>query len=227
MEVFVLIEVEELEKQHLESYKNAVLELISNNTETLLSEDIASLLKQPPLDSMDLIRSKLVSLSKRSQVILDTEAVNGLLQKYRHHLVDSFSDILEDRISKLTDLVKNFSPVKSSDIIKFPKKEFGIINKKIKKEAKKKIMDSNQVLLLGLPTLFKEDTNENEKSSVIVAMEKYLTSFYSKDLLESMELKIVIKDTTVINSLLEQGERYLFTKENSHLFDNISAKDSK
>ena len=100
MEVFVLIEVEELEKQHLESYKNAVLELISNNTETLLSEDIASLLKQPPLDSMDLIRSKLVSLSKRSQVILDTEAVNGLLQKYRHHLVDSFSDILEDRISK-------------------------------------------------------------------------------------------------------------------------------
>ena len=53
MEVFYLIGVEELERQHLETYKFAVLELISNNTKILLTEDITSLLKQPPLDSMD------------------------------------------------------------------------------------------------------------------------------------------------------------------------------
>ena len=50
MEVFYLIGVEELERQHLETYKYAVLELISNNTKILLTEDITSLLKQPPLD---------------------------------------------------------------------------------------------------------------------------------------------------------------------------------
>lgn len=215
-----MIGVEELERQHLETYKNAVLELISNNTKTLLTEDIASLLKQPPLDSMDSVRSKLVNLSKRSQLILDTDAVNGLLKEYRVYLVDAFSDILEDRISKLTELVKNFVPLKQNDIIKFPKKEFVMINKKMKRDAKKKIADCNQILIKGLPMVFKDNMESIDKDPVVAAMSKYLTTTYSKDLIESMELKVVIKDTTLLNSLLEQGERYLFTKNNSHLFDN-------
>ena len=108
-------------------------------------------------------------------------------------------------------MVKNFVPVKQTDIIKFPKKEFARINRKIKKEAKKKIADCNQILIKGLPMLFKENTESVDKDHVVVAMSKYLTSTYSKDLIENMELKLVIKDTTLINSLLEQGERYLFT----------------
>lgn len=220
MEVFYLISVEELEKQHLETYKYAVLELISNNTKTLLTEDITSLLKQPPLDSMDSIRSKLINLSKRSQLILDTDTVNDLLNKYREGLVDTFSDILEDRLFRLSELVKDFVPVKQNDIIKFPKKEFVAINKKIKKDARKKVADCNQILIKGLPELFKDNTSDIDKEHFVVAMSKYLTGNYSKDLIENMELKLVIKDTTLINSLLEQGERYLFTKNNSHLFDD-------
>lgn len=222
MEVFTLIGVEELEKQHLDTYKNAILELVRNNTDTLIQEDITSLLKQPPLDSMDLIRNKLVMLSKRSGLILDTEALNHLLLEYRGDLVSSFSDLLDDRILKLSKIVQDFSPVKDSDIIKLPKKEFTAINKKIKKDAKQKLKNSNQLILSDLSKLFVENTESSEKEKVVAAMSKYLTSIYSKDLIESIELKLVIKDTTLMNSVLEQGERYLFTKSNSHLFDQSS-----
>ncbi len=224
--MFILIGVEELEKQHLETYKNAILELIRNNTDTLITEDIISLLKQPPLDSMDSIRNKLFNLSKQFEVILDKEAVDNLLSQYRGQLVETFSSIGGERVQKLNKLVQDFSPNKPSDMIKIPKKEFTSINSKMKKDSKEKIKSTNQMLLVGLPTLFKKDTDDSHKREVIKAMEKYLTGSYSKDLIESMELKIVIKDTTLMNSILEQGERYLFTKTNSHLFDVSINRDS-
>jgi len=217
-----MIGVEELEKQHLQTYKNAVLELVRNNTDTLIQEDITSLLKQPPLDSMDLIRNKLVVLSKQNGIILDTEVVNELLLSYRNQLVNCFADILEDRLFLLSKIVEDFSPVKETDIIKLPKKEFAVINRKIKKEAKQKLKNSNQLILSELSQVFVENTEEMAKEKVVDAMSKYLTTIYSKDLIESIELKLIIKDTTLINSVLEQGERYLFTKSNSHLFDQSS-----
>ena len=74
-------------------------------------------------------------------------------------------------------------------------------------------------MLSGLPKLFKEDIDNECRIKIIDDMRKYLLGNYSKDLIENIELKIVIKDTTLMNSILEQGERYLFTKSNSHLFD--------
>lgn len=227
VEVCILIGVEEFEKQHLESYKNAILELIKNNTETLVYDDITSLLKCPPLDSMDMVRGKLVNLSKKYGVILDTEMLNKILAHYRSTLVESFSNIGNDRIVKLSKLVESFCPKRENDIIKLPKKEFALINKNLKKEAKEKVKSSNQVLIDGFSTLFKEDANVDDTTKVMDTMKKYLSSSYSKDLIESMELKIIIKDTTLINSVLEQGERYLFTKNNSHLFDEKVTEGSK
>ena len=58
-------EVEELKRQHLNTYKNATKEIVNNNTKSLVEGDIISLVKKPPLDSMDLIKSKLISLEKK------------------------------------------------------------------------------------------------------------------------------------------------------------------
>lgn len=219
VEVVILIGVEEIEKQHLENYKNAIFELIKNNTETLVREDIISLLKQPPLDSMDVIRNRLVTLSKKYGIILDTEMMNQLLVNYRSKVVDSFFSIGDDRIEKLNKIVDSFLPKKVDEIVKLQKKEFAAINKKIKKEAKERIKDSNQILIEGISDLFKEDVLEDSKFKIIDTMKKYLTVNYCRDLIEGIELKLIIKDTTLINSVLEQGERFLFTKNNSHLFD--------
>ena len=41
---------------------------------------------------------------------------------------------------------------------------------------------------------------------------------YPKQILENIELKILVKDTTLINGIKEQGERYLFTNNNSYIF---------
>ncbi len=214
-----MIGVEDLERQHLETYKNAILELIRNNTEILITEDIISLLRQPPLDSMDSVKTRLFNLSKRFGIVLDKEVVDGLLNAYRVQLIEKFSNIGEDRVHRLSKLVEDFFPKKESDMIKIPKKEFSSINSKIKKISKEKIKSANQSLLSGLPKLFKEDIDNECRIKIIDDMRKYLLGNYSKDLIENIELKIVIKDTTLMNSILEQGERYLFTKSNSHLFD--------
>lgn len=214
-----MIGVEDLERQHLETYKNAILELIRNNTEILITEDIISLLRQPPLDSMDSVKTRLFNLSKRLGIVLDKEVVDSLLNEYRVQLIEKFSNIGEDRVHRLSKLVEDFFPKKESDMIKIPKKEFSSINSKIKKTSKEKIKSANQLLLSGLPKLFKEDIDNECRIKVIDDMRKYLLGNYSKDLIENIELKIVIKDTTLMNSILEQGERYLFTKSNSHLFD--------
>ena len=48
----------EILEQHITSYKNAIIEIIKNNTNSLVDDDIMSLIRKPPLDSMDLIQSK-------------------------------------------------------------------------------------------------------------------------------------------------------------------------
>ena len=68
--------LENFKKQHLSNYKNAVIDLVKNNTDALIDNDIISLIKSPPLDSMDVIKSKLLSLAKKEKVILDSSKMN-------------------------------------------------------------------------------------------------------------------------------------------------------
>ena len=64
--------IEEFKNKHLESYKKAVQEIVKNNTKSLIEEDIFSLIKKPPLDSMDVIKVKLLSLAKSKHLILES-----------------------------------------------------------------------------------------------------------------------------------------------------------
>ena len=58
-------DIEKIKTEHVENYKKALIETINNNTNALFDEDIASLLKTPPLDSMDVIKSKFLDLAKK------------------------------------------------------------------------------------------------------------------------------------------------------------------
>ena len=53
-----------------------------------------------------------------------------------------------------------------------------------------------------------------------------MKSTYQKQLNESIAIKTMVKDRTLLSGILEQGERYLFTKSNSHLFDE-EMKDAR
>ena len=61
-------EKEKIKLQHIESYKKAIIETIKNNTNSLIDDDIMSLIKKPPLDSMDQIKSKFLDLAKKNNV---------------------------------------------------------------------------------------------------------------------------------------------------------------
>ena len=63
-------EKEKIKLQHIESYKKAIIETIKNNTNSLIDDDIMSLIKKPPLDSMDQIKSKFLDLAKMEVALL-------------------------------------------------------------------------------------------------------------------------------------------------------------
>ena len=128
--------IKKLKEQHIESYKNAILENIKNNTNVLVDEDIMSLTRKPPLDSMDLIKSKFLDLAKKNKIILNIEQLDIILDAYRIKNEKCFEKIKEIRIDELSNKVKSLEILKDSEVIKINKKDFISVNKEIKKLIK-------------------------------------------------------------------------------------------
>ncbi len=212
-------ELEQYKKQHENSYRKAVLDNIENNTNSLFNEDIASLIKKPPLDSMDSIKNKLLSLAKKNKIVLNTMELDTLLDNYRSELLKSFNKLQISRISTLTDKVETYE-LKNNDIIKINKKDFNNINKEIKKTFKENISSySDKIIIKKIDDIFSKDTTNDIRESISEELSKYINKNYQKQILEGIEVKVLIKDTTLINNVKELGERYLFTLNNSKLLN--------
>ncbi len=215
-----MTDLETIEKQHLNTYKNAVKEIIYNNTKSLVEGDIISLIKKPPLDSMDTIKMKLLSLAKKENQILNTKELEILISDYRENLSNSLMDLTKMRIDELINIIDKFEPKRETETISIQEKDIELLNKNIKKEIKK-ILDFTQenYLFSRLDKLFVNSISQKSQKNIINNFEKYMKSTYIKQLLENIAIKILVKDRTLMNGIFEQGERYLFTKSNSHLFD--------
>ena len=131
--------VAELRKNHLMNYKNALMENVKNNTNVLVDEDIMSLLKKPPLDSMDLIKTKFLDMAKKNKVILNTENLNGMIIQYRDDLIKVCPKLKEIRINSLNSKIEEFKLNDDLDVFKLAKKDFIVINKELKKAIKEHI----------------------------------------------------------------------------------------
>ena len=217
---------EELKKfrmQHEKNYRQAVLDNIKNNTDVLVDQDIVSLLRKPPLDSMDLIKSKFLDLAKKNKIVLNTDELSKLLDNYRKYLLKCCDEIKGIRVLELSSKVEKEKLEKNSDTIKINKKDFVNINKKIKKILKDKLNDGyDSYILKKIDKVFLNDTNDVLKKKVIDDVSKYIKGTYQKQLLENFDIKILVKDITLINGTKEQGERYLFTLNNSRLLNDLS-----
>lgn len=210
--------VEDFKKKHFENYQNAVIEILKNNTTSLFDDDILSLLKKPPLDSMDIIKCKFLDIAKRHKIIIQSESLDNMLESYRLDIISFLPSWEKIRIDDLMKIVTSFSPKKESDVIKFNKKDFIPLNRKLKKDMKmkvKEVIDKN--IVNNVNQLFTEDLNEKTITTVSTEMIKFVQNTYVKQLLEGIDFKIIVKDTTLMNGVREQGERYLFTKMNSYL----------
>ena len=211
----------EFKKQHIETYKNAVRENILNNTNVLVDEDIMSLLKKPPLDSMDFIKSKFLDLAKKNKIVLNTEELSKILDNYRKYLLKSLPDIKKLRIDSLTEIIGKVDFSKDSDVIKVKRGDFNNINKEIKKSINTYLSDGlDKQILKNIKNIFKDDVEETAKNKIVTDITKYIKGAYHKQLIENLDMKILVKDTTLINTVKETTDRYLFTLSNSRLLND-------
>ncbi|MBR6136709.1 MAG: hypothetical protein IKQ06_00980 [Bacilli bacterium] len=218
------MENEDLKKQHEDTYRKAILDNIKNNTDVLVDQDIVSLLKKPPLDSMDLIRTKFLDLAKKNKIVLNTEELGVLLENYREYVLGCCDEIKNIRVVALTSVVEKEKLNKSHDTIKINKSDFIKINKKIKKLLKEKLIDGSRVYIIDkIDKVFKDDVDSEVKTKIIEDISKFIDGRYQKQIMESVDIKILVKDTTLMNGTKEQGERYLFTLDHSRLLNEIDS----
>ena len=205
-------ETKKLKQQHFDSYKKSVMDIIENNSNLLVNEDIAGLIKKPPLNSMDKIKNKFLSVAKKNKLVVDSDKMEDALEKYRKDVIKHFDEITKSRIDFYNKIVNKF---KVDETVKILKKDINSFDKKFKNSIKKVIEDS-------ITKNFNNNINKiisNLDNQDIKDLDKYLTNIYIKDIMESVDIKILVKDATMVNSIKEATETYLFTLENSRLFD--------
>ena len=213
---------EELRQHHINSYRETVIEIIKNNTNSLVDTDIMSLIKKPPLDSMDLIQVKLLSLAKKNKIVLNTEELSKLIDNYRNGVLKCSDKLRKERINELSNKVKSTKFEKENDTIKINKKDFTTINKNIKKIFKEQVIESYEKEILSkMNVIFDKKVEESIVNKVTKEATDYLKKNYQRQLLENVDIKILVKDTTLINNVKEQTERYIFALNNSRLLNEI------
>ncbi|MBO5120376.1 MAG: hypothetical protein J6C28_01655 [Bacilli bacterium] len=211
--------LEEIKKQHLDNYKQSIIEIIHNNTDVLVNEDIMSLLRKPPLDSMDSIKSKFLDLAKKNKIVLDTLKLDELLDGYRKEVIKCCDKIKKTRVDTLEKAISEITLLKDTDIIKINKKEFNDINKNLKKIMKEQLQEAvEKKFVKDISSVFFNEVDENIKKKISDEVIKFVKGSYQRQLLENIDFKTLVKDTTLANSVKEHGERYLFTLANSRIF---------
>lgn len=209
----------DLRMQHFNSYKLAIIENIKNNTDVLI-DDITLLLKKPPLDSMDIICTKFLDLAKKNKMVLNMDSLKKILDDYRNSVIKCCSKIKKVRIDSLKEVVNGSTLKKEQDVIKINKKDFVVINKEIRKILKDQLNKSfDDYILRKIDSIFKTDVDIKQKDKFVLEISKYMQVSYQKQFFENIDIKIMVKDTTLMNSVKEQAERYLFTLNNSRLLN--------
>ena len=211
--------LEEFKKQHLDNYKKAILELIRNNTDVLVNEDIMSLLRKPPLDSMDSIKSKYLDLAKKNKIVLDTVKLDNMLEEYRRDVIKCCDKVRKIREAALEKIVDSVQFTKETEVIKFNKKDFLELNKKVKKAMKDQIQESvEKKIIKNVADVFTGEIDASISKKISDEVVKFVKGAYQRQLLENVDFKMLVKDTTLANSAKEHAERHLFTLANSRLF---------
>jgi len=215
-------ELKKFREQHKKNYKNALLDNIKNNTDVLVDQDITSLLKKPPLDSMDMIKSKYLDLAKKNKIVLNTEILTSMVDEYHEFMLTCCDSIKKYRCKELCSKVENKELKKDNETIKLLKKDFNTINKEIRKIIKDKLSSGYEdILMKNTNKIFSDDVSDIVKTKIVDSISTYVKGAYQKQLFDSFEMKILVKDTTLINSCNEQNERYIFTLNNSRLLNDI------
>lgn len=206
---------EDILKQHKQILMTAGLELATNNTNSLIEDDIINGVIEVPLEAMDTVKQRVLNIAKHNNLILNSDKFNVVLTSYKDELKKQFRNLFKKRIKLIEDNYSKFDDDKPMDLVKNLKKELVKFNKEAKKEEKQVLTSLvKEKIISNLDLIVKDDNTTFKKDAT-----KFLQTTYVKQILETVDMKILVKDTILLNSLKEQIERFVFTMENSHLFD--------
>lgn len=214
-------DIDDFKNKLIENYIKSIKECIKKNTNSLIMVDIISIIEKPPLDSMDVIKNKFLELAKRNKVIVNIDIISSLLENYRNNLASCCDDIMAYRDEYLFSLVSAHH-FDGSSIFVFYKKDFLSLDKIIKMKVKECISMANDSLFNNnFSSIFKDTIDIELQKKYINDLSKFLNTNYKKTVLENLDMKLMVKDTTLINTIKEQSDRYLFTLNNSHLLNDF------
>lgn len=211
----IVVVKEDIYAQHKEILMTAGVELATNNTNSLIEDDIINGVIDVPLEAMDTVKQRLLNIAKHNGLVLDSNKFNEILSDYKNSLKKEFRSVYKKRIKIIEDSYSKMNDDKPLDLVKDLKKELVKFNKETKKQCKEIILNLVKEKLISNLDLIVNESNASFKKEVM----KFLQNVYVKQILETIDMKILVKDTILLNSLKEQLERFVFTKENSHLFD--------
>lgn len=206
---------EDILKQHKEILMTAGVELATNNTNSLIEDDIINGVIEVPLEAMDTLKQRVLNIAKYNNLILNSDKFSEVLTNYKNDLKKELRNIFKRRIDIIKENYSKMDDDKPLELVKNLKKDLVKFNKDAKKEEKQILTVLVKENLVSNLDLIVKDSNSTFKKDAT----KFLQTIYVKQILETIDMKILVKDTILLNSLKEQIERFVFTKENSHLFD--------
>ncbi len=210
------LEQGELFEQHLKIYLNSLEELINNNTYSLINDDLLPIFMKPPLEAMDTIKQKLLSLGKDYKLILNTQEVDNYIEKYRLSMQQKIKSLEKLRKKYLENYIEMLSKKSKSGSIKLLRKDLSALDKSLKKEIKLELIKNMNFLIENISNFYQTDKMPDKLVKYII---KYFKITFPNDLIKTIDMKIIVKNTTLINGINEQTKRFIFTQKNSHLFD--------
>ena len=76
-----------------------------------------------------------------------------------------------------------------------------------------------KVFIKSINKIFSKDIAESIKNKISDEISKFINKKYQKQIMDSFDIKILVKDTILINAVKEATDRYLFTLDNSKLLN--------
>ena len=193
----IVVVKEDIYAQHKEILMTAGVELATNNTNSLIEDDIINGVIDVPLEAMDTVKQRLLNIAKHNGLVLDSNKFNEILSDYKNSLKKEFKNVYKKRIKIIEESYSKMNDDKPLDLVKDLKKELVKFNKETKKQCKEIILNLVKEKLISNLDLIVNESNANFKKEVM----KFLQNVYIKQILETIDMKILVKDTILLNSL--------------------------
>lgn len=205
--------LKEIEEQHFEQYKEAVKLMIRDNNRRLIEEDILPLFQEPPLDSMDVIKQKFLSVAKEENLILDLGTYSTLIEQFRTSMKENITSLFSFREKQLIAVIDAQEDLSKTTILKINQQDYKKVDKKLRNDFLKQLISTIECTLITHFSSLVADVSKLESLAL------FLKGRYVETVLTLLDSKLALKNNLLRNNLKEQSHRYLFMKKNSHLFD--------